>query len=55
MKKEHFERTIEINGRPIKLSKRVIVPKEDSKGYFKTLDGVLYKRDLKTGQIRKVV
>jgi hypothetical protein len=42
------------DGRMVDVSNRVYVPSENALGRFRTADGRVYRRDEKTGQIRKV-
>jgi hypothetical protein len=41
-------------GRTVDVSNRVFVPTENAFGRFRTADGKVYRRDEKTGQIRRV-
>jgi hypothetical protein len=41
------------DGSTIDLSRRVFIPTENKKGFFKTHDGTLYRRD-DNGTIRKI-
>jgi hypothetical protein len=45
---------VTVGGKVVDVTNRVYVPTENQFGRFRTADGKVYRRDEKTGQIRKV-